>query len=69
MWCPDCQLTPAAADLMRRALAEMQRTRADDPTWRPLACGRCGELSGIIDDKQGWVFGREPLRAEALTTT
>jgi hypothetical protein len=65
MLCPDCKLTPAGSYLMRRALDGMQRTRADDPSWRPLVCGRCGEVSGIIDDDQGWVFGREPQAAGA----
>jgi hypothetical protein len=68
MSCPECQLTPAAADLMRRALADMQRTRAEDPAWRPLICGRCGEVTGIVDDRDRWVFGMEP-RAAAVPVT
>ena len=60
MWCPDCQLTPAAADLMRRALTDMQKNRAQDDSWRPIICGRCGEVTGIVDDRENWVFGMEP---------
>ena len=60
MWCPDCQLTPAAADLIRRALDEMQRTRPGDDAWRPLICGRCGEVTGLTDERDGWLFGIEP---------
>ena len=60
MWCPDCQLTPAASDLMRRALDDMQRTRPHDDSWRPLICVRCGEVTGIVDDREHWVFGMEP---------
>ena len=63
MWCPDCQLTPAAADLMRRALDDMQRRRGDDDAWRPIICGRCGEVTGIVDDRDNWVFGMEPRAA------
>src|SRR2546421_10519252 len=66
MWCPDCQLTPAAADLMRRALDDMKRSRSEDPSWRPLICVRCGEVTGIIDDREGWVFGRESRPAEVV---
>lgn len=60
MICPECNLTVPAADLMRRALADMQRTRPNDESWRPLMCGRCGEVTGIVDDRERWVFGREP---------
>ncbi|MFN2543812.1 MAG: hypothetical protein ABR600_04460 [Actinomycetota bacterium] len=63
MLCPDCQLTPAAANIMRRALEDMQRTRADDPSWRPLMCGRCGDVTGIADDRDRWVFGMDPRPA------
>jgi len=59
MWCPDCQLTPAAADLMQRAVDDMQRTRGLDDAWRPLICGRCGEVTGIVDDREKWVFGTD----------
>jgi hypothetical protein len=68
MLCPDCKLTPAGSYLMQQALEGMQRTRGDDPSWRPLICGRCGEVSGIIDDEQGWVFGREPRAAGAVVS-
>ncbi len=68
MWCPDCQLTPAASDLIRRALDDMQRTRPHDDAWRPLICGRCGEVTGIVDDRDHWVFGREP-RAVRVSAT
>ena len=68
MWCSDCQLTPAAADLMRRALDDMQRTRGGDDAWRPILCGRCGEVTGIVDDRENWVFGMEP-RAGRLTAS
>ena len=63
MYCPDCQITPAAADLMRRAVDDMQRTRAEDAAWRPLICVRCGEVTGIVDDRDNWMFGREPRPA------
>ena len=63
MLCLDCQLTPAAADLMRRAVDDMQRTRGGDDAWRPMICGRCGEITGIVDDRDKWVFGREPRPA------
>jgi hypothetical protein len=60
-WCHECRLTPAAADLMRRALEDMHRTRPDDDEWRPLLCERCGEVSGIVDEREGWVFGDAPV--------
>jgi hypothetical protein len=52
---------------MRRALDDMQRRRADDDAWRPLICGRCGEVTGIVDDRDNWVFGMEPRAAHAST--
>ena len=58
--CPECRLTAVAADLMRRALAAMHRTRPNDEAWRPLMCHRCGEVSGIVDERDGWVFGDAP---------
>jgi hypothetical protein len=28
-------------------------------------CGTCGEVTGIVDDREHWMFGREP-RAEQV---
>ena len=53
---------------MRRALDDMQRTRGDDDAWRPLICGRCGEVTGIVDDRDHWVFGMEPRAAHVQAT-
>ena len=58
--CPECRLTAVGSDLMRRALDEMHRTRPNDGAWRPLTCERCGEVSGIADERDGWVFGDAP---------
>jgi hypothetical protein len=58
--CPECRLTPVGSDLMRRALDHMHRTRPDDDAWRALMCEQCGEVSGIADERDGWVFGDSP---------
>ena len=54
--------------MMRRALDDMQRTRPHDDSWRPILCGRCGEVTGIVDDRDHWVFGMEPGAAHVSAT-
>src|SRR5881409_1871177 len=55
--CPECLLTPQAEELLERLEAKLQRTRPGDAGWETTICPRCGRLSGIFDEHEGWSVG------------
>ncbi|TMK32652.1 MAG: hypothetical protein E6G61_00040 [Actinobacteria bacterium] len=55
--CPECLLTPQAEELLERLEAKLQRTRPGDASWETTICPRCGRLSGIFDEREGWSVG------------
>jgi hypothetical protein len=55
--CPECLLTPQAAELLERLHQKLQRTRPGDPNWHTRICPHCGRLTGISDDVEGWSLG------------
>jgi hypothetical protein len=55
--CPECLLTPQAEELLERLEAKLQRTRPGDASWETTICSRCGRLSGIFDEREGWSVG------------
>jgi len=55
--CPECLLTPQAKELLERLEAMLQRTRPGDASWETTICPRCGRLTGIFDEREGWSVG------------
>lgn len=55
--CPECLLTPQAEELLERLAEKLQRTRPNAPTWETLYCSRCGRLTAISDELEGWSIG------------
>jgi hypothetical protein len=55
--CPECLLTPQAAELLERLQQKLQRTRPGDPNWQTRICSHCRRLTGISDDVEGWSLG------------
>jgi len=55
--CPECLLTPQAEELLERLEAKLQRTRPGHASWETTICPRCGRLSGIFDEREGWSVG------------
>ena len=55
--CPECLLTPQAKELLERLEAMLQRTRPGDASWETTICPRCGRLTGIYDEPEGWSVG------------
>lgn len=55
--CPECLLTPQAEELLERLADRLRRTRPDDASWETTICPRCGRLSGIFDEREGWSVG------------
>jgi hypothetical protein len=55
--CPECLLTPQAEELLERLAERLRRTRPDDASWETTICPRCGRLSGIFDEREGWSVG------------
>jgi hypothetical protein len=55
--CPECLLTPQAEDLLGRLEDKLRRTRPGDASWETTICPRCGRLSGIFDEREGWTVG------------
>jgi hypothetical protein len=55
--CPECLLTPQAEELLERLEDKLRRTRPGDASWKTTICPRCGRLSGIFDEREGWSVG------------
>ena len=55
--CPECLLTPQAEELLERLEDKLRRTRPGDASWETTICPRCGRLSGIFDEREGWSVG------------
>jgi hypothetical protein len=55
--CPECLLTPQAEELLERLEDKLRRTRPGDASWETTTCPRCGRLSGIFDEREGWSVG------------
>jgi hypothetical protein len=55
--CPECLLTPQAEELLERLEERLRRTRPGDASWETTICPRCGRLSGIFDEREGWSVG------------
>jgi hypothetical protein len=55
--CPECLLTPQAEELLERLEDKLRRTRPGDASWKTTICPRCGRLSGIFDEREGWSMG------------
>lgn len=63
--CPECLLTPQAEELLERLEAKLRRTRPGDASWETTICPRCGRLSGIFDEREGWSVGEGKERGWA----
>jgi hypothetical protein len=55
--CPECLLTPQAEELLERLEDKLRRTRPGDASWETTTCTRCGRLSSIFDEREGWSVG------------
>jgi len=55
--CPECLLTPQAEELLERLEDKLRRTRPGGASWKTTICPRCGRLSGIFDEREGWSVG------------
>jgi hypothetical protein len=63
--CPECLLTPQAEELLERLEERLRRTRPGDASWETTMCPRCGRLSGIFDEREGWSVGEAKDRGWA----
>jgi hypothetical protein len=63
--CPECLLTPQAEELLERLEERLRRTRPGDVSWETTFCPRCGRLSGIFDEREGWSVGEAKDRGWA----
>ena len=63
--CPECLLTPQAEELLERLEDRLRRTRPADASWETTICPRCGRLSGIFDEREGWSVGESKDRGWA----
>jgi hypothetical protein len=63
--CPECLLTPQAEELLERLEERLRRTRPGDASWETTICPRCGRLSGIFDEREGWSVGEAKDRGWA----
>jgi hypothetical protein len=66
--CPECLLTPQAEELLERLEDKLRRTRPGDASWETTLCPRCGRLSGIFDEREGWSVGEGGNRGWASGT-
>src|SRR5437867_375019 len=55
--CPECLLTPQAEELLERLEQKLRRTRPGDASWQTRICPRCGRLTAISDQVEGWSLG------------
>jgi hypothetical protein len=54
--CPDCQLTSAGGDVLRREVDRLRRTRPHG-TWRAQVCQLCERVTHVFDPEEGWSLG------------
>jgi hypothetical protein len=67
--CPECLLTPQAEELLQRLEDKLRRTRPGDASWKTSFCRRCGRLSGIFDEREGWSVGESRDRGWSVGET